>query len=198
MNYTIPLSATIFPPNLGPDFEAYQAKEITETRAEIARDNANAAASYSLACTNWTAANIQHRDYGLPLTPKPIAPLSSAVYADTVASGDVIQFVDDSGNPTGTPVTVSTQAGTLFMWDLPNGAPVGPPCPDLPAIVVVPAGHVHVGVQVGGPLSAYWQKCADDTVPAGSPPQQATSDDGVKGSFLVVSLPFGGIYLKIG
>lgn len=126
---------------------------------EIDRENANIKANFDHACSDWTVANLRNRDMNLPLAPKPVPPSTSQL------------MTAEDADP---------QTGIIWIWQVDTQLPS---CPDLPAIPVRSAGHVHIQRRIYG---AWFAPALDDTYPSDGAPVVTTSDDGVSGTFAPV------------
>jgi len=189
--YQIPAAtAAIFPPGFGLYGATYQGVVLAAMASQVDATNSVAASNFGTLCNNWLQANMQHRDYELPIDPKPTAPLKQVLHAISTQPQDVVVWIDEKGGAT---ETDTPDAGTMYTWITQDGDPVGV-CPDLPAVPARPPGHVHVGRRLAG---NYFASCADDTYPSDGPAVSAVSDDSVSGTFQPVGNPFGKWYLKV-
>lgn len=172
----------------------YVAQEPTEHPEFVAREtaiiadqNARQLVWWKGEVNNWITLNVGNRLYQKPLTPKPIQKLS-----------DVFHSVSDKDQ-------------TLWFWQTSDGPPIGDPCPDLPPLPTASSG-VIIGIRLGDPNSPFYTSGTwftdstftpnpdgtrtqnQDRNPAGTQ-VHGTSADGVLGTFLKWTTPFGGYWI---
>ena len=172
----VPITAIPVPPPGGAN-PMEQTQFIAGVQQEVVRENTVNLANAQAEFTDWVMTNDRNRMMNIPITPKPPAFVPQ-----------VVSTVPDD---------VAT-SGVIWMW-ISEGTPVE--CPDLPPIPTAPGpNHVHIVRLITGSWFAAGQ---DDTYPAtnypavAAPPVNATSDDGVSGTFVKYSAPVGpGWYLK--
>lgn len=113
---------------VSPTSQTQQAVEglVQSLQAQFVNSNAAALSQFNLACQNWTATNQHNKDLGLPIQPKPAAPLVQ--HLNVTLAANLLSF---SVAPVAGPDTVA------------------PPCPDLPS-GKLPANTVQIGQSLGG------------------------------------------------
>lgn len=156
----------------GIDGAAVKAMVVGSVKTQITNANTVAAGVYATACSNWTLAAKQNRDYGITPAPKPVAPASQVVHTQ-----------DDGTGAVG--ITSIT-----WTWITSDGPAVGT-CPDLPPLAPPAApGTVAIGLHV---WDTFWQATTADTMPDGVI-AQGTSADGVTGTWKRSRVPWGAGY----
>lgn len=98
---------------------AYLIKDLKENK--IPSVNHSIAAQWQKDCDQWVARNMQNRNMGLPLDAKPVGPPLSFIAED-----------------------IKDWEGLPWVELKQTGAPVGPPCPDLPQEQQFPPFNVDI------------------------------------------------------
>ena len=166
---TIPATAVAFP--FYPVVAYAMPDIVSQFQVGVEHDNQQAALIYQQAVANWTLANTLNREKGLPVQLKPVAPLSK-----------VANVARDAEQ-------------TTYLW-VTLGDPVGPPCPDLPALPPTPSDN---NVSIGRNIAlGWWAAKPDDTAPADYtftvPPAAFNVPPG---TYRKEMSPFGGWWQKV-
>jgi len=144
---------------------------ISQAQACVDHDNQQAKLIVEQGYENWLLANTLNREKGLPIQPKPEAPLSRVLHVER------------------------DQFQTTWLW-ITFGARVAPPCPDLPPLPPTPpAGNISIGRNIA---FGWWAALYDDTAPDAMvftvPPSAFNVPPG---TYRKVMSPFGGWWNKV-